>query len=414
MLLHRNKAKQEIVPPGFPMPEMAIPCRADAALERGLEGRGVSREDALSLMEEAPLGALLQAAAAVRDRFKGRSVSYSRKVFIPLTHLCRDYCGYCTFRADPQPGVQAYMMSEEVLAVAEAGRRAGCKEALFSLGDQPERVFPEAKDFLKALGFGSTLEYLAAMCELVLEKTGLLPHSNPGLMGLDDLRRLRETNVSVGLMLESASPRLLRFGGPHWKAPDKVPSLRLRTIENAGGLSMAFTTGILIGIGETAEERVDALLAIRAAHERHGHIQEVIIQPFRAKPDIRMAQAPEPSNEDLQRTIAVARLILGGEMNIQSPPNLLSEDYPDLLKAGINDWGGISPVTKDFINPEAAWPQISSLAARTASAGFVLRERLAIYPEFSRRPGFVDARLLAHMEKLQGADGYAQGDSNPC
>ena len=252
--------------------------------------------------------------------------------------------------------------------MAEAGRRAGCKEALFSLGDQPERVFPEAKEFLKKLGFERTLEYLAAMCELVLEKTGLLPHSNPGVMGADDLRRLRETNVSVGLMLESASPRLLRLGGPHWKAPDKVPALRLRTIENAGQLSMAFTTGILIGIGETLEERVDALLAIRAAHEKYGHIQEVIVQPFRAKPDTRMAQAPEPTKEDLQRTIAVARLILGGEMNIQSPPNLLSDDYPDLLKAGINDWGGISPVTKDFINPEAAWPQISSLAARTAAA----------------------------------------------
>jgi len=389
------------------MPGLAAPYHVDAALQVGLEGCGVTRDDGLSLINEAPLLALLDAAAAVRDRFKRRSVSYSRKVFIPLTHLCRDYCGYCTFRADPQPGVQPYMTADEVLAVAEAGCRAGCKEALFSLGDQPERVFPEAKDFLKALGFDSTLEYLAAMCELVLERTGLLPHSNPGLMGLDDLRRLRETNVSVGLMLESASPRLLRFGGPHWKAPDKVPSLRLRTIENAGELSMAFTTGILIGIGETPEERVDALLAIRAAHERHGHIQEVIIQPFRAKPDIRMAQAPEPSNEDLQRTIAVARLILGGEMNIQSPPNLLSEDYPDLLKAGINDWGGISPVTKDFINPEAAWPQISSLAVRTASAGFVLRERLAIYPEFSARKEFVNDRLEPHIQKLRGDDGYA-------
>jgi len=390
------------------MPGLAAPYHVDAALQVGLEGCGVTRDDGLSLINEAPLLALLDAAAAVRDRFKRRSVSYSRKVFIPLTHLCRDYCGYCTFRADPQPGVQPYMTADEVLAVAEAGRRAGCKEALFSLGDQPERVFPEAKDFLKALGFDSTLEYLAAMCELVLEKTGLLPHSNPGLMGLDDLRRLGETNISVGLMLESASPRLLRFGGPHWKAPDKVPSLRLRTIENAGELSMAFTTGILIGIGETPEERVDALLAIRAAHERHGHIQEVIIQPFRAKPDIRMAQAPEPSNEDLQRTIAVARLILGGEMNIQSPPNLLSEDYPDLLKAGINDWGGISPVTKDFINPEAAWPQISSLAVRTASAGFVLRERLAIYPEFSARKEFVNDRLEPHVRKLRGEDGYAR------
>jgi FO synthase len=390
------------------MPGLAAPYHVDAALQVGLEGCGVTRDDALSLINEAPLPALLDAAGVVRDRFKGRSVSYSRKVFIPLTHLCRDYCGYCTFRADPQQGVQPYMLPDEVLAVAEAGRHAGCKEALFSLGDQPERVFQEAKDFLKALGFDRTLQYLAAMCELVLEKTGLLPHSNPGVMGLDDLRRLRETNISVGLMLESASPRLLRFGGPHWKAPDKVPSLRLRTIENAGELSMAFTTGILIGIGETPEERVDALLAIRAAHERHGHIQEVIIQPFRAKPDIRMAQAPEPSNEDLQRTIAVARLILGGEMNIQSPPNLLSEDYPDLLKAGINDWGGISPVTKDFINPEAAWPQISSLAARTASAGFVLRERLAIYPEFSARKEFVNDRLEPHVRKLRGDDGYAR------
>lgn len=390
------------------MPDLAAPYHVDAALQAGLEGRGVSREDALSLMNDAPLAALLDAAGVLRDRFKGKSVSYSRKVFIPLTHLCRDYCGYCTFRANPQAGVQPYMTPDEVLAVAEGGRRAGCKEALFSLGDQPERIFPEAKDFLKKLGFDRTLEYLAAMCALVLEKTGLLPHSNPGLMGCEDLRRLRESNVSAGLMLESASPRLGRRGGAHWRAPDKVPSLRLRTIEQAGELSMAFTTGILIGIGETPEERVDALLAIRAAHEKHGHIQEVIIQPFRVKPDIRMAQAPEPSNDDLLRTIAVARLILGGEMNLQSPPNLVSEDYPELLKGGINDWGGVSPVTKDFINPEAAWPQISSLAARTASAGFVLRERLAIYPEFSSRPEFVNDRLEPHVQKLRGEDGYAR------
>jgi FO synthase len=388
--------------------ETAIPYRMDVALERGIEGSGLSRQDALSLMEEGPLETLLEAAAAVRDRSKGRTVSYSKKVFIPLTHLCRDYCGYCTFRADPRAGVPPYMLPDEVLAVAEAGRRAGCKEALFSLGDQPERVFPEAKAFLKKLGFERTLEYLAAMSELVLEKTGLLPHSNPGLMGADDLRRLRETNVSVGLMLESASPRLLRAGGAHWKAPDKVPSLRIRTIENAGQLSMAFTTGILIGIGETPEERVDALLAIHSANQKYGHIQEVIVQPFRAKADIRMALAPEPSTEELERTIAVARLILGGEMNIQSPPNLLADDYPDLLKAGINDWGGISPVTKDFINPEAAWPQIPSLGARSAGAGFVLRERLAIYPEFSSRPEFVSARLKPHVRKLQTEDGYAR------
>ncbi len=391
------------------MPPLAIADHVDAALQAGLEGRGVSREEALWLLNDAPLGALLEAAGAVRDRYKGTSVSYSRKVFIPLTHLCRDYCGYCTFRADPQAGVQPYMTPDEVLAVAEAGRRAGCKEALFSLGDQPERVFPEAKEFLKKLGFERTLEYLAAMCDLVLEKTGLLPHSNPGVMAFDDLRRLRESNVSAGLMLESVSPRLLRPGGAHWKAPDKVPAVRLRTIENAGRLSMAFTTGILIGIGEMPEERVDSLLAIRAAHEKYRHIQEVIIQPFRVKPDIRMSQAAEPSNEDLLRTIAVARLIFGGDMNLQSPPNLLSQHYPDLLKGGINDWGGISPVTKDFINPEAAWPQIYSLAARSASAGFLLRERLAIYPEFLSRPEFVNDRLEPHVRKLRGDDGYARG-----
>jgi FO synthase len=359
-------------------------------------------------MTEAPLAFLLEAAATVRDRFKGRTVSYSKKVFIPLTHLCRDYCGYCTFRADPQAGVQPYMTPDDVLAVAEAGRRAGCKEALFSLGDQPERIFPEAKEFLRNLGFDRTLEYLAAMSELVLEKTGLLPHSNPGVMGADDLRRLRETNVSVGLMLESISTRLGRPGEAHWKAPDKVPALRLRTIAEAGRLSMAFTTGILIGIGETPEERVDALLAIHSANKPYGHIQEVIIQPFRAKPDIRMALAPEPSNNILQRTIAVARLILGGAMNLQSPPNLVAQDYPDLLKAGINDWGGISPVTKDFINPEAVWPQISALAARSAAAGFTLRERLAIYPEFAANANFVTVGLAPHLRSLQSADGYAR------
>jgi 7,8-didemethyl-8-hydroxy-5-deazariboflavin synthase CofG subunit len=390
------------------MPHLAEPYHVDAALQAGSEGRGVSREEALSLMNEAPLGTLLETAGAVRDRYKGTSVSYSRKVFIPLTHLCRDYCGYCTFRADPQAGTQPYMTPDEVLAVAEAGRRAGCKEALFSLGDQPERIFSEARDFLRKLGFDRTLEYLAAMCELVLEKTGLLPHSNPGVMDFDDLQRLRESNVSAGLMLESTSPRLLRPGGAHWKAPDKVPALRLRTIENAGRLSLAFTTGILIGIGETLEERVDSLLAIRGAHEKYGHIQEVIIQPFRVKPDIRMAQAPEPSNDDLLRTIAVSRLIFGGEMNLQSPPNLLSHDYPELLKGGINDWGGISPVTKDFINPEAAWPQISALAARTAAAGFVLRERLAIYPQFLSRREFVNERLEPRVRKLRGDDGYAR------
>jgi len=382
--------------------------QAVTALERGIEGRGISREQALSLVKNAGLSSLLLAAATVRDRSKGRTVSYSKKVFIPLTHLCRDYCGYCTFRADPTADDEPYMTSEKVLAVAEAGRRAGCKEALFSLGDQPETVFPEARAFLRKQGFERTLEYLVAMAQLVLDQTGLLPHSNPGLMSRVDLHRLKESNVSLGLMLESSSARLWRRGGPHWKAPDKVPSLRLRTIEEAGRLSIAFTTGILIGIGETAEERIDSLLAIRDLHEKYGHIQEVIVQPFRAKPGTRMERMPEPSLEDLLRTLATARLIFGGNMNIQSPPNLLSNDYPVLLEAGINDWGGVSPLTKDFINPEATWPQIGSLAEKTGAAGFILRERLAIYPEFSGRPGFVDARLKSCLQKLQREDGYAR------
>jgi len=390
------------------MPGLVSTPQVLAALERGIEGVGLSREQALLLIEHAQLSSLLQAATAVRARSKGRTVSYSKKVFIPLTHLCRDYCGYCTFRADPSADSAPYMTSQEVLAVAEAGRRAGCKEALFSLGDQPETIFPEAKAFLRKQGFERTLEYVAAMGRMVLEHTGLLPHSNPGIMPEGDLRRLKESNVSLGLMVESASPRLRRSGGPHWKAPDKVPSLRLKTIEEAGRLSIAFTTGILIGIGETAEERIDSLLAIRDLHKKYGHIQEVIVQPFRAKPGTRMAREPEPSAEDLLQTLAIARLIFGSDMNIQSPPNLLSDDYPRLLEAGINDWGGLSPLTKDFINPEAAWPQISVLAEKTAAAGFVLRERLAIYPEFSSRPRFVGAPLQSVLQKLQGEDGYAR------
>jgi FO synthase len=302
------------------------------------------------------------------------------------------------------------MTPDEVLAMAEEGRRAGCKEALFSLGDQPERVFPEAREFLKKLGFDRTLEYLAAMTQLVLDESGLLPHSNPGLMDVADLVSLKESNASMGLMLESASPRLGRARGPHWKAPDKVPSLRLKTIEEAGRLSIAFTTGILVGIGETAEERIDSLLAIRDLHEKYGHIQEVIVQPFRAKTGTRMALASDLSTEDLLRTLAIARLIFGREMNLQSPPNLLSDDYPVLLEAGINDWGGISPVTKDFINPEAAWPQIPILVEKTSVGGFMLRERLAIYPEFSSRPEFVVGPVRSCLQKLQREDGYARSE----
>jgi len=397
------------IPPKPPNVRTDADARAiERALVQAEAGERIAREDALLLMECAETGALLEAASSLRNHVKGRTISYSRKVFIPLTTFCRDRCGYCTFRRDPgEPGGR-YMTPDEVLAVAERARRAGCKEALFSLGDQPERVFPEARDFLNARGFERTLEYLASVSQLTLETSGLLPHANPGVMSAADLSALKTSNASMGLMLENVSLRLMRRGEAHEDAPDKVPSLRLRTIEDAGRQRIAFTTGILIGIGETREERVDSLLAIRDLHARYGHVQEVIVQNFRAKPATPMALHAEPGMDEMLRTVAVARLILGGEMNLQAPPNLSAPDYARLLDAGINDWGGISPITPDFINPEAAWPHIDALAERTADSGFVLRERLSIYPEFTERDGFVHGNVRPHMQKLKDADGYAR------
>jgi FO synthase len=385
----------------------------EALLAQAQAGSPLTAADALVLAEHAATPALLAVACAVRARGKGTIVSYSRKVFIPLTTLCRDYCGYCTFRKDPgEPGAH-FMTPDEVLALAEAGRNAGCKEALFSLGDQPEAVFPEAREFLRRHGFSRTLDYLAAMCELVLERTGLLPHSNPGLMFAEDLARLKASNASVGLMLENISPRLLRNREAHWHAPDKVPALRLRAIEDAGRLHTPFTTGILIGIGETLAERFESLAAIRALHERYGHIQEVIVQNFRAKQGTRMAAHADAEHEDMLRTLALARLMLPADMNLQAPPNLSYGDFPRLLDAGINDWGGISPVTLDFINPEAAWPQIATLKGATRTAGLELRERLAIYPEFIEKQGFVHARMAGRIDCLRDGQGYARVGEHP-
>jgi len=381
----------------------------DEALARAREG-GVTREVACKLIRARDgdeLDSLLLAAADLRNQLKGRRITYSKKVFIPLTNLCRDYCGYCTFRKDPgQPGART-MMPDEVLAVAEAGRRLGCKEALFSLGDRPEATFPEMRETLAGLGHRTTLSYLAEMCERVLNETGLLPHANPGLMGRRDLETLRRFNPSMGLMLESTSDRLLLSGMAHDNAPDKPPSLRLKTIAEAGRLKIPFTTGILIGIGETLDERVDALFAIKELHERYGHIQEVIVQNFRAKPEIPMRDHPEPSQMDHARTIAVARLVLR-EMNVQAPPNLSDDGYPFLIRAGINDWGGISPLTPDFINPEKPWPHIERLAERTADEGFELTERLSVYPEFVYRDEFGDDAIRARVRSLANASGYAQ------
>jgi FO synthase len=387
--------------------------KIDEALQRAREGHLIDREMAVHISARADLNDLLSAATAVRARGKGTTVSFSKKVFIPLTTLCRDYCGYCTFRKDPgQPGAK-FMTPDEVLALAEQGRKAGCKEALFSLGDQPERIFPEAREFLRRQGFTRTLDYLAAVSELVLDRTGLLPHANPGVMDRPALERLKDSNASVGLMLETVSVRLMRDGLAHAKAPDKVPALRLRTMEEAGKLSIAFTTGILIGIGETMEERIDSLFAIQAMHQKYGHIQEVIVQNFRAKPEIPMASHPEPPIEEMLRTLALARLILGSQMNLQAPPNLSYADFPRLLEAGINDWGGISPVTKDFINPEAAWPQINKLRGETEAQGFTFRERLALYPEFVGREGFLSTRVRQKLEALADESGFAVNRNNP-
>jgi 7,8-didemethyl-8-hydroxy-5-deazariboflavin synthase CofG subunit len=370
----------------------------------------ISHAEACGLIEgpAAGLPELLQRAGEVRDRGRGRTVTFSAKVFVPLTTLCRDYCGYCTFRRDPgEPGAHT-MSPEEVVALVQAGARVGAKEALFSLGDKPEAAFAEHRAFLKQHGQRTTLGYLRAMCALTLAESSLLPHANPGVMSERDLAALREVNVSMGIMLENVSDRLLARGMAHDRAPDKVPARRLKTIALAGKLGIPFTTGILIGIGESPRERVDALVAIRDLHERWGHIQEVIVQNFRAKPRIPMRDAAEPTLEDLLRTIAVARLVLGPDVNIQAPPNLTPDVYPRLLAAGLNDWGGISPLTPDHINPEKPWPGLRALRAATESEGYRFRERLAIYPEYAARAEFLDERLRARVAALVDADGLVR------
>jgi len=386
---------------------------ASAAIETALDevssGQPVTRESAVALIRASgrQLLRLLNLASALRDVGRGRTVSFSKKVFIPLTRLCRDRCGYCTFRRDPGEPDDGFMTAEKVLAVASAGARLGCKEALFSLGEKPELAFPEARRFLAERGYRTTIEYLSEICQLTLAETGLFPHANPGTMTIEEMAMLRDSNASMGLMLESVSPRLTQPGGPHYPAPDKHPLLRLRTIEGAGQLRIAFTTGILIGIGETLEERIDSLFAIKALHATYSHIQEVIIQNFRAKSTIPMQAHPEPTLLDMLRTLAVARLILGPDMNLQAPPNLTANAYPLLLLSGINDWGGISPLTKDFINPEAPWPHITALRDGTASLGYRLRERLAIYPEYIvHKEGFVPSSLAPRIMALVDEAGY--------
>jgi FO synthase len=383
-------------------------CASELAARR--PGSPISRDLALQLIRcnDNELPPLLAAARWAKENFKPGTITYSRKVFLPLTNLCRDYCGYCIFRRDPtDPGAHT-MTPEELLSVARAGEKLGCTEALFSLGDKPERLFPEMRETLRRLGYKSTLHYLEAMCELVLRETSLLPHPNPGLLSAEWIARLAAVSPSMGLMLETVNSDLLAPGAAHDNAPDKVPAKRLRTIEEAGKQRVPFTTGLLIGIGETPEDRVETLLAIRDLHERYGHIQEVIVQNFRAKPNIPMAHTPEPSQGEMLRTVAVARLLMP-DVNIQAPPNLNAPYYEELLDAGINDWGGISPLTPDYINPEKPWPHLEQLRLRTESKGFQLRQRLPVYPEFLStalaKPGLLSEKIDASRDRegLAGA-----------
>ena len=383
----------------------------DVDVPDDLEAEPMPREQALMLADEDDLPALLARAESQTLLGFGRRVGYSRKVFIPLTKACRDVCHYCTFAAPLPKGAPIYLRPEEVLAIAEQGKAAGCDEALFTLGDQPELRYKAARAELAALGFATTLEYLAHCAALVLERTGLLPHLNPGVMSRDDLLRLRPVSASMGIMLESAAERLCEPGGPHHRSPDKHPTVRLATLQAAGEAGVPFTTGLLIGIGETRRERIETLLAIRELHERYGHIQEIIIQNFRAKPGTRMAQHAEPSLAELQWTIAVTRLIFGAAMSIQAPPNLSEGALGELLRAGVNDWGGVSPVTPDHVNPEAPWPELERLAQETAAAGRRLVRRLPIVPSFACDPErWLDATLRTRVRRRIDASGYVRDD----
>lgn len=357
-------------------------------------------------MLDRPLEDLLSEARRLR---RSPVVTYSPKVFIPLTKLCRDVCHYCTFAGPPRRGERAYLSAEEVLEIARAGAAAGCKEALFTLGDKPERRYRVAREELAALGCETTIEYLVRMCALVLEETGLLPHANPGVMTRDELAALREVTASQGIMLETASERLSERGGPHFGSPDKRPAARLETLRLAGVLRIPFTTGILIGIGENRAERIEALEAIAALHREHGHIQEVIVQNFRAKPGTRMASHPEPSLEELLWTAAVARLVLPADVHVQCPPNLSYDDFPRLLDAGIDDWGGVSPVTIDHVNPEAPWPELERLREATEARGLALAARLPVYPEFVSGL-WLEPRVLTQALRSSDGDGLARED----
>ncbi len=415
------------VPP--PTPTATLERLVPRALHRAEEGRSLRTDEvaALLIARGEDLTRLLDVASRVRDAAPWyaegawgrtaddtRRVTYSRKVFVPLTHLCRDTCGYCTFAWPPKKDLPAFLSPEQVLDIARAGQAQGCKEVLFTLGDKPEERYPAAAEWLEARGYDSTLEYLRSVAIQVIEETGLLPHLNPGVMSWAEMSTLKQVAPSMGIMLESTSARLLEKGQAHFNSPDKDPEVRLQVLEDAGRLSVPFTSGVLIGIGETPVERADTLLALRETHRRYGQLQEVIVQNFRAKPDTAMRDHPEPSLEDLLASVATARIVLGPTVHLQAPPNLSPDTYADILAAGIDDWGGVSPVTPDHVNPEAPWPQLDELARRSAERGFTLTERLCVYPEYVARPDpWLAGRMRGPVGALADEHGLARPEVKP-
>ena len=372
----------------------------------------LSQEQALSLADVDNTAALADIACKMRDYSHRNIITFSKKVFVPLTHLCRDVCHYCTFAKTPRRIASPYLAAEDVLRLCHEGAARGCQEALFTLGEKPELRYKAARVALTEMGYNSTLDYVAHIAERVLKETGMLPHINAGNMSAEEIQDLRKVSASMGIMLESASSRLCEKGMPHYGSPDKIPEVRLKTIDIAGQHAVPFTTGILIGIGETRLERIESLLAIKEIHNRHGHIQEIIVQNFRAKPDTKMSLAPEPDLNELLWTIAVARLIFGPEMNIQAPPNLSPGVLPQLVNAGINDWGGVSPLTPDHVNPEAPWPHLDNLARETEAAGKSLEQRLTIYPTYAMNyQQWLAAETVAPVLRLADASGFAKRDA---
>lgn len=382
-----------------------VETRIDSILQKVLDGGEIGREEALVLAQMDPdyIPHLLYAASVIRDRGKGRTLTFSKNVFVPLTRLCRNHCGYCTFKIEPGDA-ELLLTPEEVAEMARKGSEAGCTELLFVLGDKPELVYEEYRKELARLGCSTTAEYLAKVCRTGMEHN-IFPHSNLGLSTTEELAALRETNPSMGLMLENISNRLLRKGQAHHRCADKVPKLRMQTMEYAGELRIPWTSGILVGIGETWEERIDSLFALRNLSDRYNHIQEIIIQNFSPKDGINMSQFPPPSFRDMLRTVAIARLIFGEEMNIQIPPNLNNRNFSLYVYAGINDLGGVSPLTIDYVNPEAPWPQVRKMEEEVESLGFELRERLPVYPEYINDE-FIDRNVLEKVKKCSDEKGY--------